>query len=56
MPAHPGPYFINWGPASGPLRYRDAGMALGVLAEPDKPMPIGIAHPVGWMADPGRLC
>jgi hypothetical protein len=36
-----------WGPVDGPILRRHEPPALGVVAAPDWPMPIGIAFPVG---------
>jgi hypothetical protein len=46
------PFYSNWGPSDGPIRYRDGPPAIGVLTDLDAPpMPIGIAFAVGWVAD-----
>jgi hypothetical protein len=46
-PPHPGPYYATFGPPNGPILRRDEPPALGVVADPNRPMPIGIAYPVG---------
>lgn len=49
---HPGPFYANWGPESGPIRHRDAGASVGVMAEPGCcGFPIGGAHPTSWRPD-----
>ena len=49
----PGPYFSTWGPTDGPIRYRDNPPTLGIVVDPaEPPMPVGIAYPTGWIADP----
>jgi hypothetical protein len=44
---HPEPYLSNWGPLDGPILGHDTPGAIGVLAQGDAAMPIGIAYPVG---------
>jgi hypothetical protein len=39
--------------ASGPVRYGQLPGSIGVLEDPDKPMPIGMANCTGW--DPAGL-
>jgi hypothetical protein len=39
-------YFTNIS-ATGPVRYNQVPFSIGVLEAPDKPMPIGMASPVG---------
>src|SRR5205823_13158135 len=46
-----GPFYANFGPASGPSRYRDTPPVTGVLETPDNPKPIGTATEAGWTAD-----
>ena len=46
-PLHTGPYLSNWGPPNGPSLSRDTPGAIGVLADGDAAMPIGIVYPVG---------
>jgi hypothetical protein len=46
-PPRPEPYVSNWGPRTGPIRGNDCPGAIGVLAEADAAMPIGIAYAVG---------
>lgn len=40
-------YFTNAGTAGGPLLWRDAPGAIGVLEAPDDLMPVGRALPLG---------
>jgi hypothetical protein len=40
-------YFTNRGPKHGPYSYRNAPAAIDVLEAPDRPMPIGVARPIG---------
>lgn len=52
-PAPPGPFYATFGPADGALLNRHAGFALGVHDEPGGAgPPVGIAYPVGYVADP----
>jgi hypothetical protein len=37
--------------AAGPIRYGQFPFSIGVLAAPDKLMPIGMASEVGWTED-----
>src|SRR4051794_28167928 len=52
IPAAPpsGPFLATWGPPYGPILRADDPPALGVVAAPDRLMPIGIAFPVGQVA------
>jgi hypothetical protein len=43
-----GPYYVDVGPARGPLRYGEVPGAVGVLEALDKPMPVGMALCIGW--------
>jgi hypothetical protein len=45
------PYFTNAGPERGPVRYHHLPSAIGVLAAPDRHMPIGMAFEIGRTAD-----
>lgn len=48
----PSPWHATWGPADGPIRYRDNPGVLGIVAELGTPWPIlGEAHPDGWLPD-----
>lgn len=41
------PLYSTWGPLDGPILRRDKPPALGVVSDPDHPMPICIAFPAG---------
>jgi hypothetical protein len=41
-------YYTNAGPESGPLHYRDAPEAIGVLNACDGEVTVGMARKVGW--------
>lgn len=47
-------YFASFGPADGPLRYREAMPSIGVFARSRRQssrgcvFPVGIAHPAAW--------
>jgi hypothetical protein len=50
VPPPPSPYYSTWEPLTGPILGRDRSPALGVVASPDQPMPIGVAFPAGLVA------
>jgi hypothetical protein len=41
-------YYTNVGPVSGPLHFRDAPEAIGVLNASDGKATVGMARKVGW--------